>query len=238
MLRRFSIALIMVSLATPAVSFAQVPQDVSRIHSAVSELAAAKRAAADDVAAGKRAAERELGACENRGKGWARIRTVSDPSQRGAYARGARTLWKELARAALERAALEVYDPFLSRFLTRLEAPFADPVLEAGADAQRARIAYARDAYSFASCRTFGNLLRKVREYQIGGDHGVAGDYRAGRIHNVFVRYVATRQRAAERRHGGAQPEAALQAARGRIVELGGDAGYASYFAFAASLRG
>ena len=77
-----------------------------------------------------------------------------------------------------------------------------------------------------------------MREFKIGGGHGVAGDYRAGRIHNLFTGFVAGRQRAAERRHGGTGYASALQAARERIVALGGDSGYASYFAFAHSLRG
>lgn len=226
------------TLLLPASAQGQVAEDVSRIHAAVTELAAAKRAAAGDVAERKRAAGRSLAPCEHAGAGWKRIRAVRDASQRGAYVRGAKTLWGELREAALEQAALEVYEPFLNRFLTRLERPFADPVVQTGADAQRERIAYLREAYSFASCKTFAQLLRKVREFKIGGDHGVAGDYRAGRIHNLFVGYVAARQRAASRRHGGSRYEGALVAARDRIVALGGDQGYASYFAFAHSLRG
>jgi len=222
----------------PSAARAQVPEDVSRIHAAVTELAKAKRDAAGRVAQRKRAAEEALAGCRSAGPGWKRIRAVRDASQRGAYVRGARVLWGELREAALEQAALEVYDPFLTRFLGRLERPLSDPALQAGADALRERIAYQREAYAFASCAAFEQLLGKVREFKVGGGHGVAGDYRAGRIHNVFIRFVAGRQRAADRRHGGSGYESALQAARERIVALGGDPGYASYFAFAHSLRG
>jgi hypothetical protein len=234
------LALLLVALALllPSAAQAQVPDDVSRIHAAVTELAKAKRDAAGRVAQRKRAAEAALADCRTAGAGWKRIRAIRDASQRGAYLRGARVLWGELHEAALEQAALDAYDPFFTRFLARLELPLSDPVLQAGADALRERIGYQREAYAFASCATFERLLRKVREFKIGGGHGVAGDYRAGRIHNLFTGFVAGRQRAAERRHGGTGYESALQAARERIVALGGDSGYASYFAFAHSLRG
>jgi hypothetical protein len=204
----------------------------------VTELAKAKRDAAGRVAQRKRAAEAALADCRSAGPGWKRIRGVHDASQRGAYLRGARVLWGELREAALEQAALDVYDPFFTRFLARLERPLSDPVLQAGGDALRERIGYQREAYAFASCATFERLLRKVREFKIGGGYGVAGDYRAGRIHNRLTGFVAGRQRAAERKHGATGYESALQAARERIVALGGDSGYASYFAFAHSLRG
>jgi hypothetical protein len=230
--------LVALALLLPSAAQAQVPDDVSRIHAAVTELAKAKRDAAGRVAQRKRAAEAALAGCRSAGAGWKRIRAVRDASQRGAYRRGARVLWGELHQAALEQAALDAYDSFFTRFLARLERPLSDPVLQAGADALRERIGYQREAYAFASCATFELLLRKVREFKIGGGHGVAGDYRAGRIHNLFTGFVAGHQRAAERRHGGTGYESALQAARERIVALGGDSGYASYFAFAHSLRG
>jgi hypothetical protein len=72
-----------------------------------------------------------------------------------------------------------------------------------------------------------------VREFKVGGSHGVAGDYYAGKIYNGFVRYVASRQRSAARAHWGTRYDDALDAARDRLKELGGDEGYANYFAFA-----
>ena len=38
--------------------------------------------------------------------------------------------------------------------------------------------------------------MTKVREFKIGGSHGVSGDYYAGKIYNDFVRYVSTRRQA------------------------------------------
>lgn len=237
---RFALAgcLAAVALAAPASADAQLPADVSRIQAAVVELSKAKREAAGRVAAEKRAAERALAACRSSGSGWTRIRKVRDRSQRNAYARGARMLWKDLQAVALEGAALEVYTPAFERFLRRLEAPFADAVLQAGADAHRKRLEYSRHAYTFGTCATFNRLLRKVRQFKVGGSHGVAGDYYAGRIYNTFVRYVRNRQRAAARRHWGSRYDAALRAAREQLKALGGDEGYATYFAFAHSIPG
>jgi hypothetical protein len=72
-----------------------------------------------------------------------------------------------------------------------------------------------------------------VREFKIGGSHGVSGDYYAGKIYNDFVRYVSNRQRAAARAHWGSREDNALEAARDQLKALGGDQGYANYFAFA-----
>jgi hypothetical protein len=72
-----------------------------------------------------------------------------------------------------------------------------------------------------------------VREFKIGGSHGVSGDYYAGKIYGGFVRYVSTRQRAAARAHWGSREDSALEAAREQLKALGGDQGYANYFAFA-----
>jgi hypothetical protein len=72
-----------------------------------------------------------------------------------------------------------------------------------------------------------------VREFKIGGSHGVSGDYYAGKIYNDFVRYVSNRQRTAARAHWGSREDNALEAAREQLKALGGDQGYANYFAFA-----
>ena len=220
-------------LALPASAHAQKPADVSRVEAAVVELAAAKRSVAGEIASRERAAQAGLNRCKTSGPGWTRIRKVKDASQRNAYRRGARALWKSLGAVALEGARLGAYEPAFERFLRRFEAPLADPVLQAGIDAQRKRLEYSRAAFSFGDCATFETLLKKVREFKIGGRHGVAGDYQAGRIHNVFVGYVADRQRAAARQHWRASYEVALESARDRLKELGGDEGYANYFAFA-----
>jgi hypothetical protein len=223
----------LLALAVPATAHAQKPADVTRIEAAVVELAKLKRGAAGQVTAHGRAAESALGACRSKGPGWARIRGVKDASQRNAYARGAKTLWNNLRRTVVEGAWVDVYSPYFERFLRRFDTPLTDPVLQAGIDAQRKRLAFDQAAYSFGSCRTFNRLMRKVREFKIGGSHGVAGDYYAGKIYNDFVRYVARRQAKAARAHWGSRYDSALEAARNQLKALGGDEGYANYFAFA-----
>jgi hypothetical protein len=113
------------------------------------------------------------------------------------------------------------------------DTPLSDPVLQAGIDAQRARLAYDQAAYSFGSCATFNKEMAKVREFKIGGSHGVSGDYYAGKIYNDFVRYVSKRQSQAARAHWSSRYQSALDAARDQLKALGGDEGYANYFAFA-----
>jgi hypothetical protein len=223
----------LVALAVPATAQAQKPADVTRIEAAVVELAKLKHGAAGQVNARERAAESALGACRSKGPGWARVRKVKDASQRNAYARGAKTLWSNLRKTAVEGAWVEVYTPYLERFLRRFDTPLSDPVLEAGIDAQRRRLAFDHAAYSFGTCGTFNKLMKKVREFKVGGSHGVAGDYYAGRIYNDFVRYVARRQAKAARAHWGSHYDGALEAARNHLKALGGDEGYANYFAFA-----
>jgi hypothetical protein len=206
---------------------------VTRIENAVVELAKQKSGAAGLVSARRRAAQAALGDCRTKGTGWTRIRSVRDRAQRDAYARGARALWNGLNGVAAEGAWVEVYTPFFERFLNRFETPLSDPVLQAGIAAQRRRLAYDKAAYSFGTCATFNTQLGKVREFKVGGSHGVSGDYYAGRIYNGFVRYVANRQRAAASAHWGSREDGALAAARDQLKALGGDQGYASYFAFA-----
>jgi hypothetical protein len=134
---------------------------------------------------------------------------------------------------ALEDAWVEVYGPFFERFLHHFDTPVSDPVLQAGLDAQRQRLVYNRAAYSFGTCAIFNSALKKVREFKIGGEHGVSGDYYAGKIYNTFVRYVATRQRAAARAHWGSRYDSALVAASEQLKALGGNEGLANYFRFA-----
>ena len=141
----------------------------------------------------------------HRGPGWARIRRRARRAQRNAYARGAKTLWTNLKKIAVEGAWVEVYTPHFERFLRHFDTPLTDPVLQAGIDAQRHRLAYDQAAYSFGTCATFNKVMRKVREFKIGGSHGVSGDYYAGKIYNDFVRYVSNRQAAAARAHWGSR---------------------------------
>jgi hypothetical protein len=221
------------ALTAPAAAQSSKPADVTRIESAVVELAKQKRGAEGQVSARKRTAEAAMGACRSKGTGWSRIRAVRDRSQRNAYARGAKELWTKLTGVAAEGAWVEVYTPYFERFLRHFDTPLSDPVLQAGIEAQRSRLAYDNASYSFGTCATFNTVLKKVREFKVGGSHGVSGDYYAGKIYNDLVRYVANRQRAAARAHWGSRDDNALDAARAQLKALGGDEGYANYFAFA-----
>jgi hypothetical protein len=223
----------MVLTLAPAAAQAQRPVDVQRVEAAITELSKQKRAAEGDVNANRRHAVSALAACRTQGSGWARIRQVRDRSQRDAYARGARALWKNLGTVAEEGAWVDAYTPAFERFLNRFDAPLSDPVLQAGVDAQAGRLAYNKAAFSFGNCATFNTQLKKVREFKVGGSYGVSGDYYAGKIYNGFVRYVATRQRAAARSHWSSRDASALEAASEQLKALGGNEGYANYFPFA-----
>jgi hypothetical protein len=233
MLRRLPIATAVALLALAVPAAAQKPEDVTRVESAVVELSKLKRGSEDDVAARRRSAQSAMAACRTKGSGWARVRKVRDASQRNAYARGAKALWSKLNEVAAEGAWVEVYTPHFERFLRHFDTPLSDPVLQAGIEAQRKRLAFNQAAYSFGSCATFNKLMRKVREFKIGGSHGVSGDYYAGKIYNDFLRYASRRQQAAARAHWGSRYDSALTAARDQLKALGGDEGYANYFAFA-----
>ncbi len=224
----------LVAAAPAAAQLAAKPDDVLRVERAVTELAVAKRGAADDVAAGKRAGEAALRKCKKGGRGWKRIRSVRVPAQRSLYTRGARTLWKELSEVAAERAALDAYRHAFERFLSRFDRPLADPVLQAGIDAWHSRIAYYEAATGFASCKTFERLLKPVRQF----NENVRADYLAGGIYNKMVRFVRDSRRKAANRHWGSRYDAALDAARAQLVALGGDEGYAAFFTFGHSLGG
>ena len=232
MRRVLAISLIaMLAFAAPAA--AQKPADVTRVEAAVVELGKLKRGSAGQVDAHERSAVAALAACRTGGPGWKRIRGVRDASQRNAYARGARALWANLKTTAVEGAWVEVFTPHFERFLGRFDTPLTDTILQAGIDAQAHRLAFNRAAYSFGTCATFNALMKKVREFKIGGSHGVSGDYYAGKIYNDFVRYVSRRQAAAAGAHWGSRYQSAIDAARDQLKALGGDEGYANYFAFA-----
>jgi hypothetical protein len=226
-------ALAVALLAAPAAG-AQQPGDVVRVENAVKALADAKRAAAGEVAAGKRAATRALRGCESEGPGWKRIGAVRVAAQRSLYRRGAKTLWRELNEVAEERAAFEAYRRPFEHFVDRLDQPLADPLLQAGVGAWRARIAYYEAATGFATCKTFERLLKPVRQFEAN----VRADYLAGDIYNRMVRFVSDTRRRAAARHWSGRREAALRSARTQLVMLGGDEGYATFFAFGHSLRG
>jgi hypothetical protein len=219
-------------VAAPAVA-ADRPQDVQRVERAVLELDRAKRSLVGDVSNRQAALERSLGSCKSKGKGWKRLRRVRNRSQVRTYRRAARMLWAELHRVAHDRGALEVDRPIFERFLSHFDTPVGDPVLAAGVDAHRHRLAYYEAATSFATCKTFNRLMRSVRPF--GGN--AEGDARAGDVFTKLSTYVANREAAAVRKYWGSRYERALQAARVQLKALGGNGGYADYFAFALALR-
>jgi len=233
-LRLILVAALGAFLAVAPQAGAQKPEDVVRVENAVIQLANAKKAAAGKVAAGERTAAEALRKCETSGPGWKRIRAVRVPAQRSLFRRGAKTLWRELSEVATERAAFDAYRQPFERFVGRFDRPLADPVLQAGAEAWRKRIAYYEAATGFGTCRTFERLLEPVRQF----DENVRADYLAGDIYNKMVRFVSGSRRKAAARHWGSRRDAALRAARTQLVALGGDAGYATFFAFGHSLRG
>ena len=118
--------------------------------------------------------------------------------------------------------------------MARFEQPLADPVLQAGVDAWRKRIVYYEAATGFGTCKTFERLLKPVRQFA----ENVRADYLAGDIYNKMVRFVSDSRRKAAARHWGSRYDAALRAARTQLVALGGNDGYATFFAFGHSLRG
>jgi hypothetical protein len=230
------VLIVLATLLPAAPASAQAPakpEDVVRVERALTDLAVAKRAAAGDVAAGERAGAEALRKCKRGGRGWKRIGAVRVPAQRSLYTRGARTLWKELGEVAAERAALDGYRQPFERFLSRFDRPLDDPVLQAGVEAWRMRIAYYEAATGFATCRTFNRLLAPVRQFE----ENVRADYLAGDIYNKMVRFVADSRRKAAARRWGSRYDAALRDARSRLIGLGGNEGYATFFAFGHSLR-
>jgi hypothetical protein len=233
-LRLILVAALGAMLAAAPAAVAQKPEDVVRVESAVVDLANAKKAAAGEVAAGRRAGAKALRKCKSRGPGWSRIRAVRVPAQRSLYRRGAKILWRELGEVAVERAALDAYRKPFERFVNRFERPLDDPVLQAGVEAWRKRIAYYETATGFGTCRAFERLLRPVRQFE----ENVRADYLAGDIYNKMVRFVSDSRRRAAARHWGSRRDNALRAARTQLIALGGNEGYATFFAFGHSLRG
>lgn len=221
-------------LAAPAAAQAPPkPEDVQRIEKAVLALSTAKRDARGQVADSRRAAERALAACQSSGPGWRKIRAVRVVAQRRLYARGARVLHRELGALAAEAAAFEAYRPGFERFLERLEDPFSDPVLQAGAEAWRQRMKLYAAYTPFGTCRSFNRLARRARQFP----ETVRSDYLVGDVYNRMIRFVDAKKRKAASAHWGSRYSSALEGARARIVELGGNEGYATFFEFGHSLR-
>jgi hypothetical protein len=232
-----AVGMLLAAMAWSTAARGQAPEktaDVLRIERGVTELAPAKRAAAGEVASNRRAAARALAKCEDEGPGWEAIRAVKVPAQRSLYRRGARTLWQALGEVAAERAAFDAYRPAFERFLRRFDPALADPALQAGVAAWRKRLALYEAYTPIGTCRRFNRLATRARQFP----PNVEADYKAGAIYQRMARFVDDTKRAAARRHWGSRHDAALRAARERLIELGGNEGYATFFAFGHSLRG
>jgi hypothetical protein len=220
-------------LATVSPALAQKPQDVVRVERAVLELDRAKRSLGAQVAARRAALERSLRKWKSKGKGWKRIKRVRNGTQRRTYTRSAKFLWKELNRVARERAAYEVYKPIFDRFLAHFAQPLSDPTLEAGVIAHRRRLAFHDQNTKFASCKSFNKVAKRVRGFKTDAE----GDIKAGAVNQRLATFVRDSERAALRKWWGSKHDRALQTARQRLKDLGGNGGYADYFAFALALR-
>jgi hypothetical protein len=230
--RCLALSCLLLLAAVPAAA-ADKPADVQRTEAAVKELDRAKHSLVPDLASAKARAEHALGRCKTGGRGWKRLKKVHSGTQRRTYRRGARFLWSELHRVALDRAAFEVERPAFERFLSHFDPALSDSVLQAGVDAHRHRMAFYEASTAFATCATFDKLMKSVRGFR--GD--ATGDARAGDVYTKLTAYVTGRQATATRRYWGLRYERALQAARQRLKDLGGIGGYADYFAFALALR-
>jgi hypothetical protein len=135
---------------------------------------------------------------------------------------------------AAERAAFDAYRPGFERFLGRFDTPLADSVLQAGLDTWRKRV-HLYEAYTpISTCAEFNRLAQRARQFP----PTVEADYKSGDIYNRMVRFVEQTKRAAARRRWGSRHAAAPEAARDRLIELGANDGYATFFAFGYSLRG
>ena len=150
----------MLVLAAPAA--AQKPADVTRVESAVVELAKLKKSSQGQVDARERDAAAALGACSSGGPGWKRIRGVHDASQRNAYARGAKALWTNLKKTAVEGAWVQVFTPHFERFLNQLR----HPALRSGAPGRHRRAAPP------AGLRPGRLLVRHLRDLQQADEEG------------------------------------------------------------------
>lgn len=223
------------ALLAPAAASAAPAPDAEAVRLATAELWNSKRIAKvttlPRLAARARAT---MAPCRSRGRGWRRIRGVRNRSQRSAYARAARVLWRDLEELAQERAARAAFTPAIARYLTRLEGlRLADPALARGVAAQRVRLAASDRLLALASCRTFEARLRRVRGFRTSGGGTAEADAMAGAVVDSIARYVANRRTAAENRYMGD-----LEAAGRRLTELGAIRSDVDGFVYALYLRG
>ena len=178
--------------AAPAAAQAQKPADV---HARRERRRRAREAEARRREPGRPRAARGRSArsakCRTKGPGWARIRKVRDPRSGTPTRAAPRTLWGEPRRgrgrrAPGSRSTRRTSSASCAASRRRCPTRSSRPASTRSASGSPST----RRAYSFGTCATFNKLMKKVREFKIGGSHGVSGDYYAGKIYNDFVRYV------------------------------------------------
>lgn len=199
------------------------------MRTANAELFRDKQSLSDGVAAAMARQRRALAPCKSKGKGWKRIRAVSNKSQRSTYTRGARMLWRELSKLAEERARYSVFRPAMRRYVKRLEGEgTSDSTVQAGVAAQPRRLSAQDDLVGVVSCKTFEKRLRRVR--RVGGNPAEM-DVAIGSIYNAMAQYVPGRRVVGARKF-----ERPLAAAARRLEALGSEAGDVSGFLFGLSI--
>ena len=217
MARRVIILCVLFVLAAVAPASAQVqrPADVLRVESAMGELGEAEERRRGPGQGSRSAPPRPRLAPAAQGQRLDADSRVCATARSATPTRAApRPSGTTSNTVATEGAWVERVRPLLRA----LPAPLRHAALRPGAPGRRRgaapAVVFNRAAYSFGTCATFNTALKKVREFKIGGEHGVSGDYYAGKIYNDFVRYVSNRQRAAARSHWGSRYDSALEAAQ------------------------
>ena len=157
------------------------------------------------------------------------------PAQRSLYRRGARTLWKALGEVAVERAAFDAYRPGVRA----LPGPLRHPARRLG----RSRPAWTPGASAWSSTRP---TRRSARAASSTGWPSAPGSSRRT-WRRTTSRATSTTAWCASSSRPSARPPGATgaratprrcEAARDRLIELGANDGYATFFAFGHSLRG
>jgi bacterioferritin-associated ferredoxin len=215
-------------------------EQVVALERATGELGRAKRAAAAKVA--RLSSATALAPCMRGGPGWKRIRGIKHASQRSFYTAAARRLLADM-KLLLDRQQPQIaaYESAFERFVGQLRAaPVTDSTLREAVAAQARRLAAYRDVRGLkADCATFNKLTKRVREFPTRtAAQIVRADYRSAPIARKIERHISDQLRKIDRRHGIAHRDAqTLAAAAERMVELGGEPGYATGFQYALSLR-
>jgi hypothetical protein len=237
-----SIALL--ACAVPAAMAAPAPpgdEQVTAIEQATGELGRAKRVAAGEVAR-LSSSSAALRPCLRGGSGWKRIRSIEHAPQRALYTAAARRLLADMELLLDgQQPRIVAFEPAFERFVAELRAaPVSDPTLREAIAAQARRLAAYRDVRGIeASCSLFNRLTARVREFPTRtAAQIVRADYRATPVARGIERNISNRLATIDRRHGITYRDAdTLGDAAERMVELGGDAGYATGFQYALSLR-